>query len=134
MVTREQGHVPAPRPEAPRDILGAQPTKVAFDPIPAMLRPLRAPLSRDPVALFDIVHERLLAGLDPASTVERLSDSLFWIRADVSPGRWQSVCETARLHPLMGLLQESPFLRRAFAKPRGYAGDPVLVDMVLDGV
>ncbi len=134
MVTREQGHVPAHWPEASQDILAARAAKVAFDPIPAMLRPLRAPLSRDPVALFDIVHERLLAGLDPAGTVDRLSDSLFWIRADVSPGRWQSVCETGRSHPLMGLLQESPFLRRAFAKPRGYAGDPMLVDMVLDGV
>jgi extracellular factor (EF) 3-hydroxypalmitic acid methyl ester biosynthesis protein len=134
MVTREYGNMPAYRPDAPRDLLAPHAAKVAFDPIPAMLRPLRAPLSRDPAALFDMVHERLLAGLDPAGTVDRLSDSLFWIRSDVSPGRWQSVCETARLHPLMGLLQESPFLRRAFAKPRGYAGDPVLTDMVLDGV
>lgn len=80
------------------------------------------------------MHERLLAGLDPAQVVNRLSDSLFWMRADVSSGRWRSICELARAHPLIGLLQESPFLRRAFAKPRGYAGDPVLLDMVLDGL
>jgi SAM-dependent methyltransferase len=134
MVTREQGQPPANRLDTPHDVLVRPAAKVYFNPMPAMLRPLHAPVSRDPVALFDMIYERLLAGLDPCVTVDRLSDSLFWIRADVSSGRWQSVRESAWTHPLMGLLQESPFLRRAFAKPRGYPADPVLLDMVLDGV
>ncbi len=134
MVTREQGQIPADRLGRPHDVLAPAAAKVSFNPMPAMLRPLHAPLSRDPVPLFDMVQERLLAGLDPGDSVDRLSDSLFWIRTDVASGRWQSVREAARSHPLMGLLHESPFLRRAFAKPRGYPGDPVLLDMVLDGV
>lgn len=134
MVTREHGQVQPQRLETAADMLALRSEKVDFNPIPSMLRPLRPPLSRDPVELFDIVHERLLAGLTPVETVDRLSDSLYWIHLDSSPGRWQSVCEVARAHPLMSLLQESPFLRRVYAKPRGYAGDPVLLDMVLDGV
>lgn len=134
MVTREQGQLPADWPDRPHDVLAPKAARVSFNPMPAMLRPLNAPLARDPVVLFDMVHERLLAGLDPSGTVDRLSDSLFWIRADVSSGRWQTVRESARTHPVMGLLQESPFLRRAFAKPRGYPCDPVLMDMLLDGV
>jgi SAM-dependent methyltransferase len=41
-----------------------------------------------------------------------------------------SVGEDARRHPLHTLLLESPFTRRAYEKPRGYAGDAVLMDLI----
>jgi hypothetical protein len=52
------------------------------------------------------------------------------LRARLTPAEWNAVVEEARRHPLHGLLLESPFTRRAYAKPRGYAGDAVLMDLI----
>lgn len=38
-----------------------------------------------------------------------------------------------RAHPMFGICQEDPFTGRAFNKPRGYAGDAVMLDYVYDG-
>jgi extracellular factor (EF) 3-hydroxypalmitic acid methyl ester biosynthesis protein len=37
---------------------------------------------------------------------------------------------SVRAHPLHGLLLQSPLTRRAFEKPRGYAGDAELIDLM----
>ena len=39
---------------------------------------------------------------------------------------------TLRAHPLHRALLEDPFSARAYAKPRGYAGDAVLIDYIYD--
>jgi extracellular factor (EF) 3-hydroxypalmitic acid methyl ester biosynthesis protein len=39
-----------------------------------------------------------------------------------------------RRHPLHGLLLQDPYTRRAFEKPRGYAGDAVMFDYAYGGV
>ena len=44
--------------------------------------------------------------------------------------QWQSLIETSRAHPLLKTLHEDPFTGRAFAKPRGYAGDAQLIDLI----
>jgi len=52
------------------------------------------------------------------------------IRAQVPNEQWRAIAEDARRHPVHELLLESPFTRRAYEKPRGYAGDAVLMDLI----
>lgn len=51
-----------------------------------------------------------------------------WLRCPAGArAEFRSAC---RAHPLCGLLHQDPFTRRTFAKPRGYAGDAVMLDML----
>ena len=56
--------------------------------------------------------------------------SLRELRSQLAPAAWAAVGDLARRHPLHTRLLESPFTRRAFEKPRGYAGDAVLMDLI----
>ena len=40
------------------------------------------------------------------------------------------VTEVVRPHPIVPVIHEEPFTHRAFAKPRGYAGDAPLLDLI----
>lgn len=44
------------------------------------------------------------------------------------PGGWPERIAELREHPLLGHLHACPFTHRAFHKPRGYAGDAVMLD------
>ena len=101
--------------------------------IPVALRPLHEPAMSDPVGLFDATRERLLHGGDVARTIDILSDGLWWMRQAPQPRYWRQVIDVMRAHPVMGLLHENPFARRAFVKPRGYSGDAPLLDLLLYG-
>ncbi|MCL4819162.1 MAG: methyltransferase domain-containing protein [Vicinamibacteria bacterium] len=43
---------------------------------------------------------------------------------------WEDRVALVRRHPILSLAQEDPFTRRAYTKPRGYAGDAVLIDHI----
>ena len=79
--------------------------------------------------ILDITREALL-GTDVHAGMGHLRESLRGLRAHLSPCDWKAVCEEAQRHPVHSLLLESPFTQRAFAKPRGYAGDAVLMDLI----
>ena len=79
--------------------------------------------------VFDHTHEAI-AGGDVHSAMTNLRSHLRDMRSRLDPGEWSTVGEQARRHPLHDLLLESPFTRRAFEKPRGYAGDAVLMDLI----
>jgi SAM-dependent methyltransferase len=79
--------------------------------------------------IFDRTRDALL-GNDIHGGMDALRTSIRTLRSRLSPGEWNSFGEQARRHPLHGLLLESPFTRRAFMKPRGYAGDAVLMDLI----
>jgi extracellular factor (EF) 3-hydroxypalmitic acid methyl ester biosynthesis protein len=51
-------------------------------------------------------------------------------RSQLPREEWSLFGEQARRHPLHRLLLESPFTRRAYEKPRGYAGDAGLMDLI----
>lgn len=96
---------------------------------------LRSPSQR----LFDGVAERLRTG-HVASGMSYLFRELDGIRASQSPEAWQATVErVAARHELRELIHEDPMTRRAFEKPRGYAGDAGLLDYIyglrrLDGL
>jgi hypothetical protein len=54
------------------------------------------------------------------------------LRGQLSPERWSEVVLAARRHPVCKLLHEDPFTLRCYAKPRGYPGDAVAIDFVLN--
>jgi extracellular factor (EF) 3-hydroxypalmitic acid methyl ester biosynthesis protein len=43
---------------------------------------------------------------------------------------WAELVQACLRHPLRQLVHQDPFTNRAFSKPRGYAGDAVLLDFV----
>jgi extracellular factor (EF) 3-hydroxypalmitic acid methyl ester biosynthesis protein len=79
--------------------------------------------------IFDRTRDALL-GNDIYSGMNELRTCLRSLRARLDADAWSTFGAEARRHPLHGLLLESPFTRRAFLKPRGYAGDAVLMDLI----
>lgn len=79
--------------------------------------------------ILDRTCEALL-GSDIHAGMSELRLWLRSLRAELTPEEWKEVGQEARCHPVHDLLLESPFTRRAFAKPRGYAGDAVLMDLI----
>jgi extracellular factor (EF) 3-hydroxypalmitic acid methyl ester biosynthesis protein len=96
-----------------------------------MMAPPDGTPAPETVAL-DVALEEIGRG-DAAAALERLRASLAGLRASVSPERWSEIVLAARRHPLCKVLHEDPFTLRCYAKPRGYAGDAVAIDYVLNG-
>jgi extracellular factor (EF) 3-hydroxypalmitic acid methyl ester biosynthesis protein len=79
--------------------------------------------------LLDEVYEQLNLGqIDEG--MKALMPGLNARRLAGSSRDWAKMAETCLRHPLRELLHEDPFTRRAFTKPRGYAGDAVLLDYI----
>ncbi len=80
--------------------------------------------------LLDHVAGQLLAG-DGVKAVCLLIDELRRVCLTTSPGMWlEELVPICRRHRLQTLLLEDPHTRRAFEKPRGYAGDAEMLDYV----
>ncbi len=84
----------------------------------------------DVEGLLQHVAAELQAGA-VAAGMDRLFLGLRELRHILPSDEWRAVI-TARLrpHPLMQLVQHDPLTRRAYEKPRGYAGDAVLMDYI----
>jgi SAM-dependent methyltransferase len=80
------------------------------------------------------LFQRLGTAVDDPGQVHRAMDDLFvglkQRQQERSPQGWQEDIATCRQHQLLKLVHEDPFTRRAFEKPRGYAGDAVLLDYI----
>jgi len=78
---------------------------------------------------LDHVQELLLAG-----QVHEGMDLLFAVlqtrKLSLSDAVWTRFAELCVRHRLRGVVHEDPFTRRAFEKPRGYAGDAVMLDYI----
>jgi len=80
---------------------------------------------------------RLFGELDRCARRERLVPpvvrALNRYRADAPPGEWRDTVGRLRSHPVVMRLYEDPYTSWGFRKPRGYAGDAVLLDFVYGG-
>jgi len=58
-----------------------------------------------------------------------MTELLSEYRQGLSDSLWQAlIVAECRQHPIFQMLQEDPYTRRAFDKPRGYPGDAVMLD------
>ncbi|HJN12449.1 MAG: class I SAM-dependent methyltransferase [Pirellulaceae bacterium] len=84
--------------------------------------------------LLDDVYGNMMNSPDDQRAIHDSLDHLFSRLRDRQrewgADRWRAMVQRCREHPLRGLLHEDPFTCRAFNKPRGYAGDAVLLDYV----
>ena len=87
------------------------------------------------------LHENLVALLDRAEALIRAGQAVAAFRLLTPPlsalwsearatGRGDEMMATCRAHPLHALVQQDPFTHRAASKPRGYAGDAVMMDYI----
>jgi len=80
------------------------------------------------VGVLDVARQRMTDG-QIEQAVNGLVAGTRRLRDEMTPDEWgefaRSVCRT---HPTTGLIHQSPYTRRAFEKPRGYAGDAETLD------
>ncbi len=83
--------------------------------------------------LFDAAHERLLSN-DVVGGFQYLGKPLTTLfQQHETAGTANELISFAREHPLFELAQQDPYTSRAFEKPRGYAGDAVMMDYIYKG-
>jgi len=62
--------------------------------------------------------------------LEDLCAYLYELRSEASPSQWTDIKESCRAHPLFERILGEPITQRAYGKPRGYAGDAKLMDLI----
>ena len=77
---------------------------------------------------LDIVNDEIQAGRI-AQPLDELFEDLKERRKE-DPQDWPNYAHSCLDHPVCRLLHQDPFTYRAFAKPRGYAGDAVMMDYI----
>lgn len=84
--------------------------------------------------VLDEAHQLVIQGKG-VEAISRLCLGLIQINEQCKSSQFQQeVIPACRKHPLFELVQEDPYSRRAFEKPRGYAGDALMLDYVYDGI
>jgi SAM-dependent methyltransferase len=80
--------------------------------------------------LFDSVHAQI-ADHRISDGMQQLIFGLRQLRRDAQTEEWHEFSlGTWQSHPLRVVAHEEPITRRAFEKPRGYAGDAELIDLI----
>ncbi len=83
--------------------------------------------------LLEESHDALRRTVDPAEgerTMQSLFEGLRRMREELSNDEWSAAVSRIREHPLRATVHQDPMARRSFEKPRGYAGDAVLLDYI----
>src|SRR5688572_9462186 len=94
------------------------------------MRWLHEPDLTEPAQFLGEIERRLRHGEDVAHTMEVLCDGLWWLRQTKTPEEWDRFVRLARLHPVRELVHEDPFTLHSYRRPRGYAGDAGLIDLI----
>jgi len=85
-------------------------------------------------ALLDLTHQTLFESNGDGGRIGQALDSLFgglhWQKTYCTADEWQACIKQCREHALLDVIHEDPFTGRAFRKPRGYAGDAELLDLI----
>lgn len=83
--------------------------------------------------LFDDVQDKLRESRDE-QLIHQALDQLFLAlqarKITSTDPAWDDLVARGRQHPLAELIHKDPFTFRAFSKPRGYAGDAVMMDYI----
>ncbi len=83
-----------------------------------------------PEKLLTRVYDQIKSNQVDAA-MQDLLDGLRGIRLNSSGDEWGRMVQSKILiHPIKDLIHADPLTRRSFYKPRGYAGDAVLLDMI----
>lgn len=83
-------------------------------------------------SLLDAHEQRILSG-EAFDAVNSLALSMFVLRMGVGESEWQSAFKPEiESHRLYDVLEQDPYTGRARRKPRGYAGDAVMLDYIYD--
>ena len=93
-----------------------------FDP-PALLRETAD-------LLLDRVINEFQNGISPDVLLPVLNAGLNVARGCMPTEAWRDFCTRAQRHPLISLLKQDPLIARVNEKPRGYAGDAVMIDLI----
>jgi extracellular factor (EF) 3-hydroxypalmitic acid methyl ester biosynthesis protein len=81
--------------------------------------------------LLDWAAEHLSNPQMSWEAMELLFNGLCEIRNSITPEEWQQFSTTVCAgHPLREMLDQDPITHRSYSKPRGYAGDAVLLDLI----
>lgn len=102
-------------------------------PVPSAAATAPISLEENTLALLDRAAALIHAGR--AVEAFRLLTpplSALWSEARAT-GRDEAMLQWCRSHPLHPLVQQDPFTDRAATKPRGYAGDAVMMDFIYSG-
>ncbi|MGY3581418.1 extracellular factor (EF) 3-hydroxypalmitic acid methyl ester biosynthesis protein [Bradyrhizobium sp. USDA 4341] len=79
---------------------------------------------------LDLYHERLAESACTKAIDEMIRELGLHYDAAAKAGALSDFRATCQTHPLHELALQDPFTQRAFSKPRGYAGDAVMLDYI----
>lgn len=69
--------------------------------------------------------------LTPQHAMNLVRVGLFFLRQKTNRSDWNKLVKDIVLtHPIRKIIHKDPFTYRAFSKPRGYAGDAVMIDYI----
>lgn len=80
--------------------------------------------------VINIAMQRFSAGNDLPGAVRWLIGQLHDIRLKCGPASWQKLIPIIQAHSSATIMQQCPFTRWSFEKPRGYSGDASLIDFI----
>ena len=80
--------------------------------------------------LLDEVYSKTCRGSNVAPAIDSFVDGLQQLNESYSSNEWKNFKNICLQHDLAGIFHKDPFTRRAFKKPRGYAGDAIMLDYI----
>lgn len=79
--------------------------------------------------ILEVAHGEFKRNVDAARVVGRLAQNLHQLRAQAGSAIWKELIPIAQGHVVQDYLQQDPFTKWSFEKPRGYSGDATLLDI-----